>query len=292
MKDHTLDVRILVLMLLALELGTSACGAQNLALTHVKTGPEQSMDVTIPYDADQSQSSLKLDFIAGDLTLTPGGSDAVVTGTARYNADEFVPTITADGTSYMVSQDKDGKKAVPSNKDEIVNAWNLSLTDQPLDLNINAGVYNGKFELGGLSLTSLKIDEAGSELECNFSEPNKVKMSVFDVVTGGSKMSMNGLANANFDKMTFVAGAGDYTLRFNGQLQHDVNVSTESGAGVVTLIIPNGVNALVNYNGGLSAVEASDGWTQQENTYTHAGSGPTITINVQMGVGTLNLRSE
>ena len=161
-----------------------------------------------------------------------------------------------------------------------------------MSLNIKAGAYDGSFELGGLSLEKLAISEGGSDVTGAFSAPNNVEMSSFTYSTGGSRMELKGLANANFEQMTFTSGAGDYTLSFDGDLQRDASVTIESGVSTVNIIVPEGVNAQVTFEGGLTTVNAGGGWAQNGSVYTLSGSGPTITITVKMGVGTLNLKTE
>jgi hypothetical protein len=116
-------------------------------------------------------------------------------------------------------------------------------------------------------------------------------MSSFTFSTGASKVDLKGLANANFEQMTFSSGAGDYTLSFDGDLQRDASVMIDSGVGTVTLIIPENINARVTFDSGLSTVNKDSGWEQNGNTYTLSGSGSTITITVKMGTGTLNLET-
>jgi len=92
--------------------------------------------------------------------------------------------------------------------------------------------------------------------------------------------------------MTFTSGAGDYTLSFDGDLQRDASVTIDSGVGTVNIIIPEGVNAQVTFDGGLTTVNTNGKWEHNGNVYTLSGSGPTITITVKMGAGTLNLETE
>ena len=162
----------------------------------------------------------------------------------------------------------------------------------PMSLSIKAGAYTGNFELGGLSLEKLAISEGGSDVKGAFSEPNNVEMSSFTYSTGGSKMVLRGLANANFEQMTFNAGAGDYTFSFDGDLQRDASVTIDSGVGTVNIVVPESVNAQVTFDGSLSTVNIDGGWNQNGNIYTHSGSGATITIAVKMGAGTLNCGTE
>jgi hypothetical protein len=53
-------------------------------------------------------------------------------------------------------------------------------------------------------------------------------------------VELKGLANANFEQMSFTSGAGDYTLSFNGDLQRDASVTIDSGFGTVNIIVPEG----------------------------------------------------
>jgi hypothetical protein len=116
-------------------------------------------------------------------------------------------------------------------------------------------------------------------------------MSSFIYSTGASSAKLNGLANANFEQMTFNSGAGDYTLRFDGKLQRDAKVTIEAGAGNVNIIIPEGVPAQLTFDGALTTVNADNGWSKNGNLYALSGSGPMITITVKMAAGTLNLKT-
>ena len=117
-------------------------------------------------------------------------------------------------------------------------------------------------------------------------------MSTFTYSTGGSSMVLKGLANANFEQMNFNAGAGDYTLSFDGDFQRDASVMVDAGVSAVKIIVPKGVNAQVSFEGGLSNVKAESGWEQNGDIYSHPGSGAILNITVKMGVGTLNLLTE
>ena len=55
------------------------------------------------------------------------------------------------------------------------NKWELNLSDRPMELKIFAGAYQGDFELGGLSLTSLRIADGAADVNVNFSELNQVE---------------------------------------------------------------------------------------------------------------------
>jgi hypothetical protein len=117
-------------------------------------------------------------------------------------------------------------------------------------------------------------------------------MVSFTYDTGASKTELKGLANANFRQMNFSSGAGDYTLSFDGDLQRDASVTIDSGVSTMNIIVPEGVNAKVTFEGGLTTVNKDGGWDQNGTVYTLSGSGPILTIKVKMGMGTLNLKTE
>jgi hypothetical protein len=286
-------VKLLAAALL-LALTSMACGINlKSPVTQIKTGPTQTVNIQVPKPEGSSTGVvLNLQFLAGNIKLAPGADGYLASGTAAFNAVDFEPKVEAAGTSYTLTQGDLKTKGIPNMKKDIKNEWDLKLANTPMSLNINTGPYNGNFELGGLSLEKLAIEEVGSDLTGAFSTPNNVKMSSFTYSTGGSTIKLKGLANANFEQMTFKSGAGDYTLSFDGDLQRDANVKIETGVSTVNIIVPEGVNAQVTFNGGLSSVKPNGGWKQNGDVYTLSGSGPTITITVEMGMGTLNLKNE
>ena len=294
MNNHTSKRNCILAAALVLALVTMACGANiNLPVTQIKTGPTQTVDIQVPMPEEPSTVvELNLEFLAGELKMAPRASGYLASGTAIFNAADLEPKVEASGSSYTLRSGNLKIEGIPNFQDDIKNEWDLQLANTPMSLNIKAGAYNGSFELGGLSLEKLAISEGGSDLTGTFSEPNHVEMSSFTFSTGGSSVELKGLANANFAQMTFNSGAGDYTLSFDGDLQRNASVTIDAGVGTVNIIVPQGVNAQLTFDGGLSTVNTNGGWAQNGNLYTLSGSGPTITITVKMGAGTLNLETE
>lgn len=248
--------------------------------------PTETKDINIPYPSSE-EVNLKLSFGAGELILSPGTKD-LVDGTATYNYEEFEPEIVADEDIEIKMGDYDFNR-LPSFKDDIENTWDFKLGDQPMTLRIDSGAYQGKFELGGLSLTNLEVNDGAADVEVSFSEPNKVEMTQLSYTTGASNVKLKGLANANFTIFDFSSGAGDYTLDFSGELQHDATVTISSGLSNVIVIVPDGVNAVVTVEGGALNISADSSWSQNGSIYRQNGEGPMLTILVDMGAGNLTL---
>ncbi len=288
-QHHSILAAILILVLAAV-----ACGFINKQpAVKIKAGALQGAEIRLPMpQASAAGIELELRFLAGKLNLRPGAVEALASGKATFNAVELQPKTEVTGSSYKVFQGDPANQGIPSIEGDIQNEWDLQLADRPMSLNINAGAYTGGFELGGLSLEKLTITEIGSDLKAAFSKPNRVKMSTFAFSTGGSNVELRGLGNANFEQMTFQSGAGNYTLSFDGELKRDATVKIDSGMSTVNIIVPKGINARVTFDGGLTAVQPDGPWQQNGNVYSLSGSGPTISVAVTMGAGTLNLKTE
>lgn len=247
--------------------------------------PEVTENIRVEYP-NADEVNLKFRFGAGEFTLAPG-ADALVDGSVTYNYAEFKPQVETDGGDVTVRMGEKDFKFIPVNNPK--NNWDLKLGDQPMNLSIDAGAFDGKFEFGGLALTRLDISAGASDVELNFSEPNPVKMSAFTYQTGASDVKIIGLGNANFNLFDFSGGAGDFTLDFSGDLQRDASIKIETGLSNMIIIIPEGVNAVVTVKGGLSNVNAGPGWVRSGNDYVQKGEGPTLTFVIEMGAGNLTL---
>lgn len=291
MKNNTYINQILITFIALVLLSMISGCSNSFSVVNTKTGSTQTAEILVPLpEGTQSGLELIIDFVGGELRLAPGADGFLAAGKATFNVADLKPIVEVSGSTYTLEAGGVEIKGLPL-KDDFLNTWDLLLASSPMSLNINAGAYQGSFELGGLALENLAISEVGSDLTCTFSYPNKVEMSTFTYNTGASKVVLDGLANANFQQLAFTAGAGDYTLNFNGTLQRDASVAIDSGVGEVNIIIPEGVNAKLSFEGSLTAINLEDGWRKDGQVYTLSGSGPTITIMVKMRMGTLNLKN-
>jgi len=287
-----MKLRIL-LPIIAVALVTLACSINvDLFDTDAKTGPTQIETISVPYlDPSAGTADVTLSFGAGKLNLAPGDENALIAGAATFNVADFRPEVTIQGDEIRVEQGNLDLNGIPSFSDELVNEWDLALGNAPMALTINAGAYSGKFELGGLSLQRLEVNDGAAEVGVSFSERNPVEMSVFRYFTGASNITWEGLANANCAQMLFRSGAGAYKLDFSGGLTRNMMVTIESGVSSITIIVPEGTSAVLTTNGLLS-VSARGDWDEDGNTYMLLGNGPVLTIEVDMGAGNLILESE
>jgi hypothetical protein len=278
-------------LITVLALASLACGIR-VPVKYVKTGPTQTEDIDIPVPDSSGAAELSLAFGVGNLLIEPGAEGALVSGKATYNVEDLRPIIeTSDGADVTLRQGTDPNGGFSTIEGDIKNEWDIQLGDTPIKLNIKAGAYEGRYELGGLALEKLTIQDGAANVKVLFSKPNTVKMSLLRYETGASNVTLKGLANANFSEMEFRSGAGDYTLDFTGELQQDAEVTVESGISSVTIVVPEGMNVDLTFEGGLSNVSTSGEWQQKGSRYIQTGAGLTLTITVKMGAGSLNLEN-
>lgn len=279
--------RPIILALVLLLLVSMACSfGVNLPNVQVKTGPTETMNVNEPLPAGNNTQQIEISMGAGKLSLA-GGANGLMDGTITYNVAGWKPVINRGTNSLAISQERVDNLNIPS---KVENTWDLQLNNSvPLDLTVKAGAYEGSMNLTGLHLHSLSITDGAAKTDVRFDQPNQEVMSLFEYKTGASQVILTGLANANFQEMTFDSGAGDYTLDFTGTLQQSARVSIKSGVSQITIIIPRGTSAQVTNDSKLTTVSTQGTWSVNGTTYETAGGSNVLTIDVQGGVGNVKL---
>ncbi|MFH2102789.1 MAG: toast rack family protein [Chloroflexota bacterium] len=276
------------LIALVLSLGLTACGFRVGIPGIQDAGPMMSDEIVLPMPGDVTETvDLSFMFSAGTLQLHPGSS-ALISGTASYNVAQLKPEVTVTAGRIQIAQGDWEIGDIPA-LSNIRNEWDFALGTVPFDLSIEAGAYEAEFEFGGLSIENLTIKDGASNVDLTFSDPNPIEMTLFRYETGASNVSLTGLANANFASMVFEGGAGNYTLDFSGDLRRHGTVTIEIGVSNMTLVIPDSIPAQITIEGGLSNVTHGSGWAKNGNTYTQEGSGPQLTIMIEMGAGNLTI---
>lgn len=257
-------------------------------------------DIEVPLP-DERPIQLRIGFGAGELNLEPGAEGALAEGTASYDIEQLAPEYSISGGEVLLSsgdvENLDdfnfnfdfSENPFATGFDDVDNRWDLALAAEPMSLDIAGGAYRGRAELGGLALTELSISSGASDLEVSFSEPNQVEMETLRVSTGASSTSLSGLANARFGRLRFAGGAGDFTLDFTGDLVRDGDVTVDAALSSITLVIPEGIPVELDVDGALANVDVPAGFSRSGGVYIQEGSGPSLTISVELGAGDLQV---
>ncbi|MGE5774963.1 MAG: toast rack family protein [Chloroflexota bacterium] len=273
----------IILAILVLAFASLACGFTIDLPEPPQAGPEVEESITVA-DPEAEDTNLTISFGAGELKLSPGAKN-LVDGTVTYNVADLKPRIEKNGGDIEIKQEL--KKLPPP--DHIKNEWDLKLGNMPMDLTVNAGAYEGNLELGGLALKSLTIHDGAANVDVSFSKPNQTEMSILRYETGASNVKLTGLANANFSTLSFSGGAGNYTLDFSGELKRDAVVTINAGLGDLSLVVPEETDTIVTVEGAALNVNYSSSWAQNGQKYAQNGSGPRLTIVVEMSAGNLTI---
>lgn len=285
----------LLLVAALLALGSLACSFTiNIPSTSIETGETETTDIDVDVPDVSGTINLDIEFGAGELNITPGAEDALVSGTATYNVVEFAPVIEESGRNVTVTMNSEDVNfdAVP-NFDNVENTWDLELaSDVEMELGISAGAYEGDIELGGMSIERMRYSGGASDARLSFSEPNLVAMERLTIEAGASSLVVSGLANTRAERIDFSGGAGDFTLEFSGELDEDMEVNVSAGVGSVTIIVPEGVSAELHLDSALAGADLDDGWSSEGGVYYNSGDGPKITFNVDLALGSLTLRND
>ena len=287
MKQHIKLAALLVVLALA----SLACGITfTLPDDAIEIGELQTDTIFVSEPQPGVTTSVKLEFGAGRLITQPGAAEGLISGTATYNVNALKPEVTTSGNEVTIKQEPYEFKlgGLPNVKD-VENEWELFFGTQPIDLEVRAGAFDGDLELGDIALEQVKMISGASSVDLNFSTPNLTSMSQFQYTTGASSARLHGLANANFSLLKFEGGVGDYTLDFSGLLSRDATVEIDAALSNVKIIVPEGIPTTLRMENNLTNVNARGQWAGGANTYSLAGNGPTLTINVKLGAGNLEL---
>jgi hypothetical protein len=286
---HTLLIAAAALAIVSL-----ACGVTlTLPEDAIDIGPLQTDSIFVAPLNPGHTAEVLVEFGAGDLFIHPGASGALVNGTAAYNVEGLQPEVSTSGDEITIKQEpfEYNITGLP-NYGDVENTWDLYFNTDLVALEVRSGAVKGEFEFGGMALAELKVFTGASNVDLNFATPNLTPMSQFRMTTGASSATLTGLANANFSLMNFQAGVGSYTLDFSGVFQRDATVEVDAGLSNVTINVPPGIPTVVNVEGALNNVVVRGNWGGSSDTYTLAGNGPSLVINVNIGAGNLNLTNE
>jgi len=262
------------------------------SLPTVEVGPSQVEDIFVPLPDSSDPIEVDLKFDTGRLLLAPGAKTGIIEGTATYNVAQLEPrVITSSNMVRLEHETALGLANITAHSAE--NTWELKLGSTPMELEIEAGlIKEGRLDLGGLSLHNLTINPSAGDVTILFSELNPVEMNALVFKTHAAEATLNNLANAHAREINLDATAGAYTLDFGGELKNDTAAKiSATSLSEVTLIVPEDVPARVSVTGQESTLNVEGNWQGSGRRYSTPGSGYEITIEVDIGAGTLNLKN-
>jgi hypothetical protein len=278
------------IFLAAVLLTSVACSFGVPSSSSLETGPVETLTLNEP------RSSAGVLDVTFDMTLSEfnlsNGTEELLDGEIRYNVAAWEPTVARSNDSLTISQD-DGdytRQGFPG--DDVVNVWDIRLVKVPMNLVVSADAYDATMDLSGLPIRRMTVQDGTSQAVVRFDEVNPEATDRLSYQTGASEITFIGLANANFAEMNFDGGAGEYSFDFSGDLQRDAAVTIDVGFSSVRIIVPSGVSARVDVEGGTGQVDAASAWRTEGDTYVNPSNGPLLTIIVNVGAGDVHLANQ
>lgn len=283
--------RVTAVVAAVLMLAVAVLGGSLITGCGIGTGPTQTFDIDEPLGG-AAVSDVTVSMGAGKLDIGSGAS-GLVSGSITYNVEKWRPEVVRGDSGVTIKQGT--TKGLSGLATDVVNDWVLRLGAAPIKLAVNAGAYEGTFELGGLSLQRLGIKDGAAKTNVNFASPNPSQMETLSYETGASTVTLSGLADANFKNLQFKGGAGSFTFDFSGELRTSGSATIDAGASKLHIIVPSGTAAKVVVKGRLTDVSQEGTWTATGKTYATSAAassgGKLLTITVNMDVGSLTLTS-
>lgn len=245
------------------------------------------MPLHVPYPEGTEPVTLTLNFGAAEFYADAEGQ-TLLEGTVTCNVPALRPEVRVRANSVEVRQEA---RQVPLNA---VNKWQVHFgTGRPLALKVNAGAYDGYWELGGVPIRGLEINQGASRSTLNFTLPNPIVMERLVLRTGAADLEMAHLGNARFRQLTFQGGASSYTLDFTGQWTEDATAEITVGVASLRLVVPADLAVEVDVQKTLGSVEAAPGFLRDGRRYHtpawEAGTGPRLEIVITSGLADIQL---
>jgi hypothetical protein len=274
-------------LLLMAALLTACSGA---IVSDAQIGPSQTITIAVPAP-ESDAANLTLRFGAAQFRLQPGAS-GLVEGTVQYNVEQLKPTVTSSGGQVTIEQVSNDL----SFSNQLRNAWDLKISDSiPLALTVEAGAYKGSYDLGGLRLRGLNVEQGAADSTYDFSKPNPESLEQLSFSSGAASLTVSNLANANAAHMRFETAAGDYTLDFGGTLARTTNVDIHAAATNLTIRVPSTTPMLVQINGSLSSTDLKGFRQIDGQQYANAAwddAKPHVVMTIENAIGAVNLVSK
>lgn len=166
-----------------------------------------------------------------------------------YDADRSEPVHTFDTASHTVRMGirKHAVRLGPGSDEERDSRMLVEIAPSvPSSLALDLGAVDADLDLGGMSLTRVRVESGASEARVRFDAPNAVPMSLLDLQVGAASLHAERLANANTRDVRLKAGVGSVDLDFGGEWTQDIDLSIEVALGRVHVTVPRQVGVRID----------------------------------------------
>ncbi len=228
---------------------------------------------------------------AGRLQVRPASEGVLYRMRLRYDEEAFEPRTGFDGRRLTIGVEGSRRSFdVRGDRDPGELALDLARA-VPMDLRLEFGAVRADVDLGGLSLTRLRLATGASESVIRVSRPNPVRLDRAAFEVGAADFAARDLANLNAERIDVHAGVGDLTLDFGGEWRADSHVRVNLGLGSLQLRFPPELGVRLRKSGLLVSLD-SEGLVKRDDSYYSPGweeAARRVTVEVNGALGSVRV---
>jgi hypothetical protein len=261
-----------------------------------KRDETKTVKKTIPYEGEKHLTVI-LDIGVGTIDIKRNSTGDILNAEVEYNPDDIRVDIDYEkrgdkGELYLVSERRN--KGLDIDSEE--NHWYLEFGNKvPISFEIDIGACEAEFDFSGLRIDGLDMDMGASSIVIDFRKLNPERIPKIRIDVGASELEINGLGNANFDKLSFDGGVGDFTLDFSGDFQHRSYVDMNVGLGSLSVLVPKDAGVQIRSESSfLSSIDIDEDDFEEvdDDIYESDNFGDTdkeLVIEIDVGLGSVEV---
>lgn len=264
----------------------------------VSAGSDETKRITrtIPFDGEKHLTVI-IDIGVGTIDIKRNNTGDILNAEVEYNPDDMQVDIEYDrrkdnGELYLTSERRDKGLDIDSED----NHWYLEFGDKvPISFEIDIGACEAELDFSGLRIDGLDMDMGASSIVVDFRKLNPERIPKIRIDVGASELEIKGLGNANFDKLIFDGGVGDFTLDFSGDFQKRSYVDMNVGLGSLSVLVPKDAGVQITSESSfLSSIDIDEDDFEEvdDDLYESDNFGDTdkeLVIEIDVGLGSVEV---
>lgn len=265
-------------------------------LSALSAAPAQAQTLREFTSARQHRGETRLDvnvaYSGGILRVDPAGAGVLYNFRLTYDDDRFAPLVRFNPSAGSVTLGTEalGRGGIRVGHKTVDQAASIKLgTEVETNLTLGLSASDARIELGGLRLSSLRVEAAASRADIHFSEANAIRCARADIKAGAGETVISGLGYAQCAEVDVEGGVGRVTLDFSGKWTGRLHLSAEMAMGELVLRLPRDSKIRLEMDRFLTSfaptglTRGADGRTWTSANYDPGGT--RLDIDVETAVG-------
>lgn len=214
--------------------------------------------------------AVHVQFGLGTLSIVPADGPTLFRVGLVYDDDHFDPDVRYDAGRRRLTAgiDKDRDRGLRFDHEDSQQRLNLAISAAvPVRLSVEFGAGEASLDLGGLALTSARIQTGASESTVRFSTPNVGTCSRLWFEVGAAEFRGEQLGNARCESIRVSGGVGEIRLDLSGAWNEGTHsIRADVGLGEVRIDVPRNAGVRLRVHKFLAGVD-HPGFTKRGSYY-------------------------